>query len=217
MKTILNKYQINFLDEYKKQPILTKKFYLTGGTALAEFYLHHRLSEDIDFFCETDFDVKTIYLFINQVKKILKPKELYREKIYDRYGYTFIFPDNILKTKFVKYEFKNIKKLKEVDGILVNDIYDIAVNKFFTLFDRNEIKDFVDLYFLLKKYPVKKLIKGVEAKFGFKIEPIMIGGEFLKIKKEALMPKMIIPLTKEELIKFFENEVLKLQRYIFKD
>ena len=27
-----------------------QQFFLTGGTALAEFYLHHRFSEDIDLF-----------------------------------------------------------------------------------------------------------------------------------------------------------------------
>jgi predicted nucleotidyltransferase component of viral defense system len=29
-------------------------FYLTGGTALGRFYLHHRLSEDLDFFVNAD-------------------------------------------------------------------------------------------------------------------------------------------------------------------
>src|SRR3990167_3026741 len=34
-------------------------FYLTGGTALAAFYLYHRLSDDLDFFCH-DIDLKAI-------------------------------------------------------------------------------------------------------------------------------------------------------------
>ena len=29
-------------------------FYLTGGTALSRFYFHHRLSEDLDLFTETE-------------------------------------------------------------------------------------------------------------------------------------------------------------------
>lgn len=216
MKTILTEKQILFLNLYRNNHFLTKKFYLTGGTALAEFYLYHRLSEDFDFFTEDDFDVGKIDLFINQVEKILKPKELYRGKLYDRYFYHFIFAGKeTLKAEFVKYEFKNLKKLQVREGIFVNDIYDIAVNKFFAIFDRNEIKDFVDLYFLLKKYSLKTLRRGVEKKFGFKIEPIMIGGEFMKIKREALMPKMVIPLKKEELIDFFQKEALKFRSYIF--
>src|SRR5947209_4431075 len=31
---------------------LAKSFYLTGGTALAAFYLHHRDSDDLDFFTD---------------------------------------------------------------------------------------------------------------------------------------------------------------------
>jgi predicted nucleotidyltransferase component of viral defense system len=33
-------------------------FYLTGGTALAAYYLRHRLSEDLDFFAEKEFELK---------------------------------------------------------------------------------------------------------------------------------------------------------------
>lgn len=217
MKTILDKRQIAFLNEYRNYPALAERFYLTGGTALAEFYLHHRLSEDIDLFTKDEFDPKEIDVFINHVKDVLKPKELYRQKIYDRYAYNFIFTDDILKIEFVRYEFKNLKNPRNIENILVNDIYDIAVNKFFTLFDRNEIKDFVDLYFLLKKYPFERLMKGVEMKFGFKIDPIMIGGELLKMNKTAPMPKMLIPLTKEELICFFKDQAYLLRKKIFDD
>lgn len=37
-----------------KSRVITDNFYLTGGTALSEFYLQHRLSEDLDFFSEQE-------------------------------------------------------------------------------------------------------------------------------------------------------------------
>ena len=47
--------------------ILEEQFFLTGGTALSVFYLHHRRSNDLDFFTlkqtdlsEIDFGIKTI-------------------------------------------------------------------------------------------------------------------------------------------------------------
>lgn len=215
METILNKNQKIFLEAFKKETNLNHKFYLTGGTALAEFYLHHRLSEDLDFFTMDDFDPKIVDIFINKFKSVIKPKELFRQKIYDRYMYNFVFTNDLLKIEFVKYEFKNLKPLKSLDNLLINDLFDIAVNKFFTLFDRNEIKDFVDLYFLLKKYSLSELLRGVKTKFGFSIDPIMIGGELLKIKRAVLMPKMIIPLSKEQLIIFFENQALQLKKNVF--
>jgi hypothetical protein len=41
-------------------------FYLTGGTALAEFYLQHRLSEDLDFFSEQEVESQAIAVFWKQ-------------------------------------------------------------------------------------------------------------------------------------------------------
>ena len=41
-------------------------FYLTGGTALAEYYLQHRLSEDLDFFAEKEFDPSMIFVFLDR-------------------------------------------------------------------------------------------------------------------------------------------------------
>lgn len=39
-------------DEFSKNSKLRKQFYFTGGTALSAIYLHHRESEDLDFFSE---------------------------------------------------------------------------------------------------------------------------------------------------------------------
>jgi predicted nucleotidyltransferase component of viral defense system len=46
--TILIKEQKSILDLISKNQYLKSNFYFTGGTALSEIYLQHRLSEDID-------------------------------------------------------------------------------------------------------------------------------------------------------------------------
>jgi len=51
---------------------LARQFYLTGGTALAAFYLHHRYSEDLDFFSETEFDISGVNVFLASLKNTLK-------------------------------------------------------------------------------------------------------------------------------------------------
>ncbi len=53
-KSILSPRQLNFLELINQNKEITEKFYWTGGTVLSEFYLHHRLSEDIDLFCENE-------------------------------------------------------------------------------------------------------------------------------------------------------------------
>lgn len=194
---------------------MANTFYLTGGTALAEFYLHHRYSEDLDFFTDKDIDDTKVDVFIKKVAAILQPKTIARQRIYDRRMRMLDFAGEQLKTEFVKYEFKNIKPEKIMKGIYVADIYDIAVNKLFTILDRNEVKDFVDLYFLFKKFTLDTLRNGVKRKFGYTLDDIGLGGDLLKVKNTLMMPKMVKKLTKEELISFFENETLKLQKNIF--
>lgn len=55
-KSILTSKQLDFLELAQAQPSITKRFYFTGGTALAEFYLHHGISEDIDLFSELEIN-----------------------------------------------------------------------------------------------------------------------------------------------------------------
>ena len=49
-KMILTENQTNLLFAISGDKEICRCFYLIGGTALAEFYLYHRLSEDLDFF-----------------------------------------------------------------------------------------------------------------------------------------------------------------------
>lgn len=212
--TILTKNQQIFLYKLKKDSYLPQIFYLAGGTALTEFYLHHRLSEDLDFFSDKEFDERKIDFFINKMRKELKAVAVNREHIFDRFIYIFDFAGEVLKVEFVKYEFPNLKPLQIFDRLYVADIYDIAVNKLFAILDRTEAKDYVDLYFLLKIYSLEKLLAGVAEKYGFRIDPISLGGDLLKVRKIELMPKMIKKLAREELLCFFENEAYKLKREI---
>lgn len=53
IRTILSDFQKTTLSLFKKTP-LAKTFYLAGGTALSEFYLQHRKSEDLDFFTQEE-------------------------------------------------------------------------------------------------------------------------------------------------------------------
>ena len=61
--SILSENQKKFLKLLSEEKSICAHFYLTGGTALAEFYLHHRLSEDLDFFSEQNLTRKASRLF----------------------------------------------------------------------------------------------------------------------------------------------------------
>ena len=69
LKTVLSLRQKLLLRLFSSDPHIQKNFYLSGGTALAEYYLHHRYSEDLDFFTEKEVDPLSIQIFLNQSLK----------------------------------------------------------------------------------------------------------------------------------------------------
>src|SRR5436190_2938449 len=97
-------------------------------------------------------------------------------------------------------------KIKRINGIDVDSLIDIAVNKLLVTQQRTEVKDFVDLYFLLKKFTVWDLIEGVRIKFKVTIDPLIIGSDFLKVESFDYLPKMIKPLSLKELKRFFKEK-----------
>jgi hypothetical protein len=69
--------------------------------------------------------------------------------------------------------------------------------------DRFEVKDYVDLYFLLQEFKVGKLIKGTKKKFKREMNLIMLASNLLKAEEFMNMPKMLVPLELGELKRFF--------------
>jgi hypothetical protein len=196
-----------------KHPELSKQFYLSGGTALAVYYLHHRISDDLDFFTDGDVPLATVTEFMQETKAAVHATKLDYEHLFDRHIFT-IHATPALKVEFTKYPFPRMAPLQKKDGIFVDSLLDIAINKLFALFDRNEPKDFVDLYFLLQTFALPTLIKGVHKKFDFAIAPLTLGAELLKVRHLTMMPRMRAALTREEITAFFEQEASRLGKDI---
>jgi len=74
-KEILNKNQKILLEYFSKEDFIND-FYLTGGTALAAFYLNHRYSEDLDFFTEKEnIDIPALTFYFQSLKSKLNIKK----------------------------------------------------------------------------------------------------------------------------------------------
>lgn len=162
---------------------LSNKFYLTGGTALAYFYLKHRLSLDLDFFSEEPFSYELLIPFIANLKQQLSLAKFEPVKIYDRWEFVIRTPE-LTRFEFVFYnhEKKRLAPLIQKQGVLIDSLEDIAANKVMAYLDRNEPKDIYDLYTLLvqKKFTVKKLLQLAEAKFGVTISELQFWSESTK-------------------------------------
>ncbi|MBI5613721.1 nucleotidyl transferase AbiEii/AbiGii toxin family protein [Candidatus Gottesmanbacteria bacterium] len=202
---ILTTDQTSVLQLFSKNELLSKLFYLSGGTALSAFYLHHRYSDDLDFFSDTPFELSVISPFIADVKNTLRTTSPTYEHLYDRHIFIFA-AKTILKIEFTLYPFAHLAPFEQKNGVSVDSKLDIAVNKLFALFGRNEPKDFVDLYVLLQQLSLDTLIEGAKKKFDFAISPMTLGSELLKIRHLEMFPRMITPLSKETLIDFFEKK-----------
>lgn len=201
---------------------ITKRFYLTGGTALAEFYLRHRLSEDIDLFCENaEVDAKAVEAFLQRVAYKLGIKKIKRSQFLGLISYGLVFKDDtVLKVDFNYYPFPRINKGKKYKNIDVDSLYDIAVNKVHTLFMKPRARDYIDLYCIMttqKNYSLEKLILDAKAKFDWDIDRLNLASQFVRVREFKVdYPKMLIPFSEEQMEKFFLRLAQKLKKEILK-
>jgi hypothetical protein len=155
---LLSPLQRLFLDLFASLPD-QENFYLTGGTALAEYYLGHRLSYDLDLFTsEADLIVPLSYRV-------------------EQAAQTAGFKINVVRrfASFVEFQVGKGENTLRIDlgldspfrfapvepgdyGVMVNDYQDIQADKTLAFFGRAEPRDAIDLYFLMQRIEIKTLI-----------------------------------------------------------
>lgn len=192
-----------------------QSFYLSGGTALAEYYFLHRLSEDLDFFSEEKPDPLVLARIVSELKELLDAKKVISQKIFDRNLYFFDLNDTTLKMEFTYYPFKHLESVKNIKDIQVDSFRDLAANKCMALIDRTDPKDFVDMYYILQKRSLGRITKDVEKKFGIELAPMRLGAEFAKIRAIKALPRMKTKITLEELTDFYTKIAKKLSNSMF--
>ncbi len=155
LDTVLDSKRKSLLDKFA----WTKDywFYLAWWTALSLMY-GHRKSEDFDFFKEWDFD-------INRLKDQLNRQ-------WFEYRVTYQVPNTLyISVNGVKISFIWVKKLTLIYPLISTPYFDIAsdkeigIMKLITIPARRELKDYVDLYYLTKKYDINELIELIPQKY----------------------------------------------------
>ena len=99
------------------------------------------------------------------------------------------------------------------DPILSRQFY-IAINKLLIINRRTRVKDFVDLYFLLKHFTIWDLIYGVQAKFRMELDIVLIASDFRKVEEFDFLPKMLVPLKLSDLKEFFKQKAIELAKRV---
>ena len=150
---VMTPFQLMVLQTLFDGGLRNRNYFFTGGTALSEFYLQHRYSDDLDIFTRVKRDMRTDY---TEVKKVLEHKglEVFSEREGDEFVRFFVRETGDLgkglKVELCRDVGAQMSPPNVVEGVIVDSFEDIAVNKVCAIFGRTEIKDFVDLFFILQ-------------------------------------------------------------------
>ncbi|MCX8038003.1 MAG: nucleotidyl transferase AbiEii/AbiGii toxin family protein [Candidatus Sumerlaeia bacterium] len=205
---ILTSGQQKLLRAFGARDFFRSNFVLTGGTALAAFYLHHRLSEDLDLFtgdpliaahmrAELEAAAQTVGCSV----ELLRSFPTFLDARVNCDG-ELIAIHLALDTPFHLEP-----PIEHGDaGLLVESALDLAANKLAALYGRASAKDFVDVYFAHHEIlPINDLIPKAEQKSPG-LEPYWLARAFLQVRQIASLPVMLKPLTLDCLKAFFINQ-----------
>jgi len=199
-------------------PTIERSFFLTGGTALAVFYLHHRVSDDLDFFTLAPLDLAELDFWIRAqwtgVCSKIKEGPNFLSFLIAETKVEFVI-DPLSNTDYRDTaEFENRRRLQ------VDNLKNIISNKLGAIVSRQEPKDFVDFYFLVEQYPDLDLdatyqdAKRKDAIFddpptaAFQLEE----GLSLIREKPSLLPE----IRREFDQKKFENSFVELAEWLYR-
>lgn len=215
-ESVLSDGQRFLLDAVGKEVLLRTQYYLTGGTALAEYYLHHRYSEDLDFFSEQEVDVLGLNVFFAKLHKNGRLRSIDYQQSFNRNIFFCHFSSSVVKTEFTFFPFRRIENSEAHNGLMVDGTLDIAVNKLFTIYQRSHARDYIDLFCLCKnyRYTTSNLIGKAKSKFDWHIDPLQLGTQFLKAREVRDYPRMIQNVAREDWQQFFVTEAKKLKKEI---
>ncbi len=183
---------------------IIQKAYLAGGTALA-LQLGHRISYDLDFFTQEEFDEQ---MLLPEIKKI---SNFQLERIAWR---TILGKFKNVKFSIFYYKYPFLYAAKKFGMINVTDIRDITAMKIAAIASRGTKRDFVDLYFICKEtISLKEAIQLYDKKYkNLATTEMHIMKSLVYFEDAELdeMPKMLKKLAWEEVKRFFEKEVKQM-------
>ncbi len=214
MQSILSKRQKDILSLFGKEKQICDNFYWGGGTALAEMYLRHRRSEDLNFFSEKEFDPFAISVILKKIQKAAGIKNVEYSQSFNRNLFFLDYGEEKIKTEFTYFPFSRIDKSDIVGKLSIDSLLDIAVNKIFTVYQKPRSRDFIDLYCIVQKeknWTFDGLAEKAQVKFDTHLDPIQLGSQYLKVTELKDYPKMLIPLPEHEWQNFFIEEAKKLK------
>ena len=214
----MDKLKLFVLSENRKKIIPSfvtwkNEFYLAGGTGLA-LQIGHRDSVDFDFFTKNSFDPNKL------IKKLTKIFDKNSFKVIQIEKNTLsILLNSEIKISFMTYDYSVVSPFISTEYLNIASIPDIACMKLSTIMQRSALKDYVDLYEIMKIYTLEQLLSFTKKKYPMIDSTIILKSlsyledivdEPLIYKNEESKPSINV------LKQFFQNEVKKYINKILK-
>jgi len=185
-----------------------------GGAALAALHLHHRTSEDLDFFATREIEPTELSPLAASLETGTTTTEV--DVVGPRTSLTLVRRSRYVgRIDFAYYPFDPVGRRTRWRGLAVESLEDMTVNKLQAVLTRNQPRDFVDLYFLLREGPLRDLdglLGLVRAKFDVAPHRLGLAARLLLVRDVKELPRMIRRVTLREMVKFFEERARDLAR-----
>ncbi len=208
---ILTDAQRKFLRAAATVEPLRSSFFLTGGTALAAYFLHHRLSEDLDLFTQTPRAVPLAVAALPDAAaaagfgvEVVRGFPTFAELRVTGHGET-------LKIDLAEDAPFRLSATRPgaAEGLALDSLEDISANKLSALFDRATPKDFVDVFLLASDVkPLDELVEQARQKH-LGMDDYWLASAFARARNVRVLPRMIRPVDLEELRAFFLAEAAR--------
>lgn len=183
---------------------LGESFALSGGAALAAFYLRHRTSRDLDLFTEEDVPLESLRAFLASIPSVTVKSF---QRLYDRRIFLLDVANEALEVEFTKSPFRRVVPPRPLTvSLRIEDPKDLAANKVAALADRRDPKDEVDLYFLLRSgsvATVEEAVRLAEQKFQIPGLRYLIERRLLAISQDH--PPTSPLIEREEIVRTFRD------------
>ena len=188
-----------------KADILPPKTYLAGGTALA-IQLGHRISYDLDFFTNENFDRQTILPKLGQLQFSLERED----------KGTILGKINETKFSLFYYPYPLISETLNYQDIQIANIQDIAAMKVDAISGRGKRRDFIDLYYISKQISLSDSLELYDKKYKKlstnKFHILKSLDYFVDADAESESEVLIEDYSWNKVKKFFQEETIKIAK-----
>jgi hypothetical protein len=192
---VLPEYTKKLLAKFRTED-LPPGSYLGGGTAIA-LWIGHRQSVDLDWFAPQEFDEKMWQMrWETKLGFVLQGRD----------WQTLVGEIDSVKTALYFYKYPMIEATTVYNGIEIAGLKDLTAMKLDAIVSRGTKRDFIDLYFLTKKFGRDEIFEYYGQKYGhLEDRQLMIRKALVYFTEaeEDEMPRLLVPIDWKEVKAYF--------------